>query len=308
MRDAGRRLSGLRDAQVLVDTLGGFKDELGRRPYKALRSRLEAARDDLAERAQGAGGATAEVADELEATRARIGSWMLEDESFASAAQGLSRIHRRGRKAMEAALEDGSDQAWHEWRKRVKDLWYSLRIVEPIAPTQLSGMTAEADELSDLLGDHNDLAVLLDAIDEHADALDSEQAAEARAAVIRRRDRLRLAAVPLGRRLYAEGSRGFARRLSGYWDARAAEHAAEASWIAKDDAEEIRSLLARKAAADGDDARRLGDALRARGFKVSEFAELVDAAVSDFGPGEFDELVDRGVIRVGEAPSARAFA
>jgi CHAD domain-containing protein len=50
MRDAGRRLSGLRDAQVLVDTLGGFKDELGRRPYKALRSRLEAARDDLAER------------------------------------------------------------------------------------------------------------------------------------------------------------------------------------------------------------------------------------------------------------------
>jgi hypothetical protein len=114
--------------------------------------------------------------------------------------------------------------------------------------------------------------------------------------------------VPLGRRLYAEGSRGFARRLSRYWDARAAEHAAEASWIAKDDAEEIRSLLARKAAADGDDARRLGDALRARGFKVSEFAELVDAAVSDFGPGEFDELVDRGVIRVGEAPSARAFA
>ena len=45
----------------------------------------------------------------------------------------------------------------------MKDLWYAGRILAPISGPQIDGLVAEADELSDVLGDHNDLAVLLEA-------------------------------------------------------------------------------------------------------------------------------------------------
>ena len=34
---------------------------------------------------------------------------------------------------MQTALKKGDDDSWHEWRKRVKDLWYALRILKPVA-------------------------------------------------------------------------------------------------------------------------------------------------------------------------------
>ena len=218
LRRAGRRLSGARDAQVLLQTLALLKDELSAPAYGAMRDVLEQRRDALGARQQGSRDAAGEIADELEALRGRIADWPLADASFRSAGRGLRRIHERGRRAMDVALAGGSDDDWHEWRKRVKDLWYSLRILQPVARAQLAGMVDEADELSDVLGDHNDLAVLLQAVDEHRDVLGDDRAAELRAAASRRRDRLRLSAVPLGKRLYAESPRRFGRRVKAYWE------------------------------------------------------------------------------------------
>ena len=48
----------------------------------------------------------------------------------------------------------------HQWRKRTKDLWYHLRMLKPMAPAIVGGHADEADELSDLLGDDHDLAIL----------------------------------------------------------------------------------------------------------------------------------------------------
>jgi CHAD domain-containing protein len=308
LRGAGRQLSGARDAQVLLQTLALFEDELTAPTYGAMRDVLEQRRDALLAEQRGAGDGTAAIADELDALRGRIDSWALDDASFTSARRGLRRIHKRGRAAMDVALADGSDEDWHEWRKRVKDLWYSLRILRPVARTQLAGMVDEADELSDILGDHNDLAVLLEAVEQHREALQDDQADELRAAVSRRRDRLRLSAVPLGRRLYAEAPRRFGRRVEAYWNARDADAAASARWLTQQEAAEIRELLARKSEADGAEQRRLGDRLRRHGFKVSELGELVKAAPDEFGPDEFDKLVKRGQIRIGELPPARTFA
>jgi CHAD domain-containing protein len=308
LRRAGRQLSGARDAQVLLETLALREEELTAPTYRALRAPLERKRDALGAEQRGSSGQIEAISDELDGLRGRIDGWGLGDESFASAERGLRRIHKRGRDAMQVALADGSDEHWHEWRKRVKDLWYSLRILRPVARTQLAGMVDEADELSDILGDHNDLAVLLEAVEEQRDVLSDDQAAELRAAITRRRDRLRLSAVSLGRRLYAEAPRGFGRRVGVYWSARDAEAAAAAHWLTQEQAEEIKELLERKSAADGAEERRLGARLRERGFKVSELGRLVKPGPADFGPDEFDKLVERGQIRIGEPPPAREFA
>jgi CHAD domain-containing protein len=303
LREAGKRLSGVRDAQVLLETLESLEGDVPARARGRLAAPLEAQRRRLVEEAREDGGATEEVARELAAVRKRIRSWPLSDESFESARTGLLRIHRRGREAMAAALEQGTDEAWHDWRKRVKDLWYVLRILEPVSPTQLGGIVKDADELSDLLGDHNDLAVLLSAVEEHAEDLGAANADRLRAAIIGRRDRLRRAAVPIAKRLYTERPKGFAGRLAASWDAREAEDAVNAVWLEPDTAAEVRRLLTAREKAKGAERRRLGDRLRELGFRVSELAGKVDGGPAAFAAADFDALRERGVIRVGVPPT-----
>jgi CHAD domain-containing protein len=47
----------------------------------------------------------------------------------------------------------------HDWRKRVKTLWYQLRLVRPFAPT-LGRRIRDFERLQELLGDDHDLYVL----------------------------------------------------------------------------------------------------------------------------------------------------
>ena len=49
---------------------------------------------------------------------------------------------------------------WHDWRKRAKDVWYQLRLLQDTWPDVMKAMAGQASQLSDLLGDDHDLAVL----------------------------------------------------------------------------------------------------------------------------------------------------
>ena len=239
MRDAGRRLSGARDAQVMLDTLAKLAQRAVPPPppdqVRALQRTLEARRDTLAAELAGDAGVLRDVASELAAIRARIPEWRMRDQGFGGVVAGAEILYARGRGAMRHALREADDEAWHEWRKRVKDLWYSGRILQPLADGHLAGMVDAADQLSTVLGDHNDLAVLLDAAGDH-EAL--------REAIIARRDGLRRIAAPIGRRLYAERPKAFAARLRAQLEAHEAERAAAATWMSEEAAARVRELLA----------------------------------------------------------------
>jgi CHAD domain-containing protein len=283
MRDAGRRLSGARDAQVMLDTLEELAHRLPAPPaeeVRALQATLTGRRDELAARLAGDEGLLGDVAGELQAIRDRVARWALHDETPASAVEGVAIIHERGRAAMRAALRGGEDEDWHEWRKRVKDLWYAGRILEPIAGPQVGGLVQEADELSDLLGDHNDLAVLLGAADDHPGVA---------AAIVARRDELRRMAAPLGRRLYAEKTPAFARRLAALLDAHGAAREAGARWLAPD-------------VADATGRRAIGAELRRLGLRATDYEDVLPRRPGGFSIEDFELLVERGILRVGPPP------
>lgn len=63
---------------------------------------------------------------------------------------GLERSYRRGRDGFRSLGDEPSAFALHEWRKRVKDLWYQLRLLPPVWPAVLKGPGAAAAELADL--------------------------------------------------------------------------------------------------------------------------------------------------------------
>jgi CHAD domain-containing protein len=296
MRDASRRLSGARDAQVMLDTLESLTHAIPAPPNDEVRSlgrELVARRAELASQLEGDTGLLEDVAGELEAIRGRVEAWDLGDERWGSIAEGTEIIHDRGRAAMKQALRGDADDDWHEWRKRVKDLWYAGRIIAPITGAQIEGLVEEADELSDVLGDHNDLAVLLEAAGDRPGL---------RAAIVARRDALRRVAATLGRRLYGEKPKAFARRLEALLAAHEDAHAASARWLTPAAAEQARELLAAKPSADPAGRRRIATGLRQLGLRTSDYESELPRRVGGFAAEDLELLVARGIVHVGEPP------
>jgi hypothetical protein len=161
--------------------------------------------------------------------------------------------------------------------------------------TELGAVVDEADELAELLGD---LDVLRVAIDAHADATTDHQAEQLRAAIDEAAIGLRHRAVPLGLGLYAERPKCFVARVTAYWEARPAQRAAEAKWIARPTATRVRELLEARSGAAPRDRARIARELRGLGFHVSEATKHVDATAADFDASDFDELIARGTVRV----------
>jgi CHAD domain-containing protein len=138
----------------------------------------------------------------LTEARARVDGWPLERDGFDAFEDGLRRIYRRGRRDWRAALEDPSTENLHEWRKRVKDLWYSYSLLQEAWKPVMGALADEAHALSDRLGDDHDLAVLSDFGAEPLEEL-----------IATRRRELQEEAFAYGARLYADKPGAYVRRI-----------------------------------------------------------------------------------------------
>jgi CHAD domain-containing protein len=216
-RDAGRRLAGARDSQVLLETLDALTD---RYPGQAPPERFERFKRTLvgqhgaAQRRLHEGVAVAQVLSELRRARARVGDWHLEREGFDALAPGFRRIYRRGRRAYRTARREPSTEHLHELRKRAKYLWYAAQIIRAAAPKKMKRIARRAHELSNLIGEDHDLALLAQRVNERRDRFADETAAGELAALVeRRRAELQREALDLGRRLFRKKPRKVARPL-----------------------------------------------------------------------------------------------
>jgi CHAD domain-containing protein len=210
-RGIGRRLAGIRDARVLVNTL----DALDAEGFAGVRTVLVERHAAAADRAAEAG---AQAISDLRAARERIAYWPLRRDAFAALEGGLARVYRQGRRRRARAYEIPDEEHFHEWRKRVKDLWHVLQLLEPVWPPVLTVAAEQAHELSDCLGDEHDLSVLAQSVERDRLGSAGERASLIELIAARQRG-LRAAARPLGARLYAEKPADFADRMRAYWAA-----------------------------------------------------------------------------------------
>jgi CHAD domain-containing protein len=221
LRDIGRSVAGVRDADVLAETVDKLAERyagrLPKRGFTTLRNALVKQARGSARLGDGAGLVAA-----LEQARAQLPAWPLDGCDRATLSAGAVRAYARGRAAMEAAAHDPSDERLHEWRKRVKDLWYHQRLLRDAWSAPLQAAADESHRLSDLLGDDHDLAVLSERL-----AGSPPSAAVDMATIVTligtRRAELRDRALQLGRRVYAETPKAYGRRLARYLAASGAE-------------------------------------------------------------------------------------
>jgi CHAD domain-containing protein len=209
-RDAGRELAAARDSDVMLDTLKAL--ELPAGLGWDLRKAIQAHRERNGDGSRHA--AAAGVVAMLSEARGRVDDWPLERDSFGALRDGLERTYRRGRREFKAVQADPSVERLHEWRKRVKDLWYHHTLLRQLWPPVMQAVGDQAHELADRLGDDHDLAMLADWIRDHTGA-----DAEFFEAVDRRRAELQSDAMTLGARLYADKPSAYVRRLRRLWKA-----------------------------------------------------------------------------------------
>ncbi len=224
-RDAGRRLAAARDAQALLETWDKLDQVCPRRlagsAMVQCRERLEArlARVSAAELEDSA--AIEQVRDDLLQAAERLAAWPLPDGGgFSLLAAGWKRAYRQGRRRLKEAYRQRSDEAFHEWRKRIKDHWYHTKLLQPVWVDEMQTRRSALKALSELVGDDHDLAVLratLAAEPELFGAAATRRRIDSLA--IQRQQALRGEAQALGRRLYAERPAAHLERLQAYWKA-----------------------------------------------------------------------------------------
>ncbi len=223
-RDAARELSGIRDAgaqlecfEALAET---FRAPFADGAFDAIRGELEDRKQRVLREQQDFDVKLENFVEEVEAGKQSARSWELSGTGYRAIEGGLRKTYCRGRRAMEAAYADPSDENFHEWRKRVKYHRYHTRLLRDIWPPVMQPLRKELKQLSDLLGDDHDLAILKQTLLDDPDAFGPKRDLQAFLGLIdRRRAELQAMAGTLGQRVYAEKPKSFVRRLGRYWQA-----------------------------------------------------------------------------------------
>lgn len=164
-RDAARGFAACRDAEALLETLKKFEArEAGlatNSEFQRIRHILEGQRDQaLRQEDVDLSARLAKQVEDLKHAQARIVDWRLTSSREADLRAGFVGSYRRGKAAFRAAKRERSNEAYHEWRKRVKDLGHQLHLLEGLWKPVIHVYRLEAEVLGELLGDDHDLAVL----------------------------------------------------------------------------------------------------------------------------------------------------
>jgi CHAD domain-containing protein len=162
LRDLGRTLSEVRDAAAMIETVDLIGQKYHDDPVVTKLAPVRAAfvkrRNAARVHADSTPSAEEGIAA-LRRLRRRLNTWNI-GADFAAIAPGLKKTYRRGRHALAQARKDPDAVNLHHLRKRVKDYWYQVRLLESLWP--LPGLCPEKalKELQEQLGDAHNLAVL----------------------------------------------------------------------------------------------------------------------------------------------------
>jgi CHAD domain-containing protein len=162
LRTAGRALSALRDADAVLATFDQLRkrypNRLAEHTYAVVRRQLVRAKARVIRTAR-AEQALAGAARTLRKVGRSAKQWPMPSIDRSEWPALLEISFRATRKAMRQAEQRRSPEDVHRWRKRLKTLWYQVRLAESLAP-RLGAEIRQAKQLETWLGDAHNLHVL----------------------------------------------------------------------------------------------------------------------------------------------------
>lgn len=213
-RQAAHLLGGARQADVALETL---KVVVSRLEGAVDQELLEGALAQLGDRARGSvlaitvpDGPLVQAGERLAEAREGISDLPTSHLGPRDLAEGLAWSFRRGRQHRDEAYRKGSPADFHAWRRRSKDLWHQLQLVQASWPPVLRARASEHHKLADQLGLANDAVDLDGRLARDLELVPDPTVRKAiRAGCRELADETWKEARPLGLRLYAESPRAF---------------------------------------------------------------------------------------------------
>ena len=202
VRDIARMLSGSRDQDVLPNTCEKL---LAEQSSREARGAVESIRDVLLAAGEEEAPAPFDaVIERLQSLHETALHWRAKRPGR-SAADGVRRVYREGRRRLRSCELGGPATPWHEWRKSVKHHGYHANFLKKLHPAA-DAYAKPWSRLGKLLGDEHDLSILEERLVETT--LSEESLATlALRATRERRAVLRKKATKLGERLYQPSPR-----------------------------------------------------------------------------------------------------
>lgn len=222
-RDLGRKLSPFRDSAAIIETFDSvvnkYKDRLQKDTLSSIRRGLEKDKWEFEHN----GNINKVVASAIPSFRAamkRAKTWPLKNDGFPAISAGLEKTYRRGRQALALAQNDPTPENYHEWRKRAKDHWYHVRVLESLWTDVMQAHEASVKNLQTWLGDDHNLVVLRDKLQKQPEWYGDAQDIELFLALADQyQKQLRENAISLGQRIYEQKPRQFTKNMARLWDA-----------------------------------------------------------------------------------------
>ena len=223
LREAARLLSPARDGQIIIAAFDLIKRDAA--AVKSIGAAYSSVRESLLERRQEQLGEPSDLQDRLAEYRARIAAvrnriddWRLSKKGVRAARQGFQRTYAAAKCAFESTRGNGAPDAFHQWRRRVKDHWCHLLLLENLWPPVIKSHSDRVNELAGHLGEANDLAVLLDVLRSNPDEFGE---AEPMQVIVKlaseRQERLQSKAKGLGAEFFQAKPKRLARPIAELW-------------------------------------------------------------------------------------------
>jgi CHAD domain-containing protein len=221
LRDIARGLSAFRDDFVIIETF----DDLKKKYRAETRNRLRTARAGLIRKRNKAG--TAEMvgimvdhaAAALARAAERVDAWPLRTDGFAALGPGLEKTYRSGRDALKRLRKNPQPESYHELRKRVKDHWYHIRLLESVWTGAMTAYEKSLKDLETWLGNDHNLAVLRERIVAEPAFYGEQKDIDLILDLIGKyQTELRQQSLSLAERIYEEKPGAFTLRMEHLWD------------------------------------------------------------------------------------------
>jgi CHAD domain-containing protein len=155
LRNAGRKLSGARDAEVVLATFERLVPGLSGPGIARLRAALKAAaRKTISPRQLAA------IAATVRASGHTIARMHFAESGWLLIAPGITRSYASARHTARTLRDDTEIETIHEWRKATKRLLYQLELIRRALGKPQRKILRRLEKLCETLGEHHDLITL----------------------------------------------------------------------------------------------------------------------------------------------------
>jgi len=219
-RSAAHQLSAIRDADAIATTMDSlwrrYHDVITPAAFRRANATLNVRRREAHARL---GGRTlGDIRQTLKGSGRDLRSNVQSVATGGTVRAGIQRGYRRARQAMNDAIGTNADDVrLHIWRRRLKDHWYQMRLVEGL-DGHVHARVRRLKRLQDWLGEYHNLVLLRSAILEHPRQFgNARTVALILGCIDKRQATLRRRSVRRGRRLFSRKPASFRKQIKRWW-------------------------------------------------------------------------------------------